>query len=130
MSHLFKIPKPRKSRKSPKDPNVNSLRLVEVHSNIDPQKVEVLLASGDEQGVVKYRLETGMTNPNSKDSSPAVSETDFLIPVHSSNNDVIGDALAYSKVLVGYLKAHKIPGRIREEKEKWFNDQLNQAFRH
>jgi hypothetical protein len=39
------------------DPNSNKLRLVEIHRNADPQKVDVVLSDGLEQGSVKFRLE-------------------------------------------------------------------------
>jgi hypothetical protein len=39
------------------DPNPNNLRLVEIHKNADPLKAEVVLSSGAEKGVVKFRLE-------------------------------------------------------------------------
>jgi hypothetical protein len=39
------------------DPNANNLRLVEIHKNADPQKADVVLSNGAEQGSVKFRLE-------------------------------------------------------------------------
>jgi hypothetical protein len=39
------------------DPNSNKLRLVEIHRNADPQKADVVLSDGLEQGSVKFRLE-------------------------------------------------------------------------
>jgi hypothetical protein len=39
------------------DPNANNLRLVAVHRNADPQKADVVLSNGAEQGSVKFRLE-------------------------------------------------------------------------
>jgi hypothetical protein len=39
------------------DPNPNNLRLVEIHKNADPLKADVVLSSGAEKGVVKFRLE-------------------------------------------------------------------------
>jgi hypothetical protein len=39
------------------DPNANNLRLVEIHRNSDPQKAEVVLSNGPEQGSVKFRLD-------------------------------------------------------------------------
>jgi hypothetical protein len=35
-----------------------------------------------------------------------------LIP----NEDIVDNALAYSKLLIPFLKTHTIPGRIQEEK--------------
>jgi hypothetical protein len=39
------------------DPNPNHLRLVEIHKSPDPQKAEVVLSNGTEQGSVKFRLD-------------------------------------------------------------------------
>jgi hypothetical protein len=39
------------------DPNANNLRLVAVHRSADPQKADVVLSNGAEQGSVKFRLE-------------------------------------------------------------------------
>jgi hypothetical protein len=38
-------------------PNQNSLRLIEFHSNSDPKLVEAVVSNGKEQGVVKFRFD-------------------------------------------------------------------------
>ena len=48
-----------------------------------------------------------IAQPTDSDSPPAV-----LIP----NEDIVDNALAYSKLLIPFLKTHKIPGRIQEER--------------
>ncbi len=45
------------------DPNSNNLRLVEIHRNADPQKADVVLSNGAEQGSVKFRLEMPAVGP-------------------------------------------------------------------
>ncbi len=45
-------------QKITKDPNSNSIRLVEIHKAADPKDAEVVLSNGTEQGSVKFRLET------------------------------------------------------------------------
>jgi hypothetical protein len=42
------------------DPNPNSLRLVTINKNADPQKADAVLSNGTEQGSVKFRLDMPM----------------------------------------------------------------------
>ena len=52
------------------DPNPNNLKLVEIHKNPDPQKAEVVLSNGAEQGSVKFRLETPPASPQVDGGQP------------------------------------------------------------
>ncbi len=45
------------------DPNQNKLRLIVIHKNADPNKAEVVLSNGAEQGSVKFRLEVPIASP-------------------------------------------------------------------
>jgi hypothetical protein len=51
-------------------PNANSLRLVEIHRNADPQKADVILSNGTEQGAVKFRLEAPAAAPQVSNVQP------------------------------------------------------------
>src|SRR6266436_6026520 len=44
-------------QKVTREPNADNLKLVEVHVNPDPRKVEVVLSHGAEKGIVKFRTE-------------------------------------------------------------------------
>ncbi len=52
------------------DPNPNNLKLVEIHKNPDPQKAEVVLSNGAEQGSVKFRLEAPPASPQVEGGQP------------------------------------------------------------
>jgi hypothetical protein len=45
-------------QKVTREPNADNLKLVEVHGNPDPRKVEVVLSHGAEKGIVKFRTES------------------------------------------------------------------------
>jgi hypothetical protein len=45
-------------QKVTREPNADNLKLLEVHVDPDPRKVEVRLSNGAEQGVVKFRTES------------------------------------------------------------------------
>ena len=52
------------------DPNPNNLKLVEIHKNPDPQKAEVVLSNGAEQGSVKFRLDAPPASPQAEGGQP------------------------------------------------------------
>jgi hypothetical protein len=45
-------------QKITKDPNSNNLRLVAIHKAADPKDADVVLSNGNEEGPVKFRLES------------------------------------------------------------------------
>jgi hypothetical protein len=45
-------------QKVTREPNADNLKLLQVHVNPDPRKVEVILSHGTEQGAVKFRTES------------------------------------------------------------------------
>jgi len=45
-------------QKITKDPNSNNLRLVAIHKAADPKDADAVLSNGNEEGSVKFRLET------------------------------------------------------------------------
>src|SRR6202047_2133859 len=68
-------------QKITKDPNSNNFRLVAIHKAADPKDADVVLSNGNEEGPVKFRLETVTAGP------PQVSQPQ-PIPTVSAPNQV------------------------------------------
>ena len=63
-------------QKITKDPNSNNFRLVAIHKAADPKDADVVLSNGNEEGPVKFRLETVTAGPpqvNQPQPMPTVS---------------------------------------------------------
>jgi hypothetical protein len=57
-------------QKVTKAPNEHHLRLVSIHRDADPEKEEFVLSDGNEQGVVKFRANTGATAGQNQAGAP------------------------------------------------------------
>jgi hypothetical protein len=68
-------------QKITKDPNSNNFRLVAIHKAADPKDADAVLSNGNEEGPVKFRLETVTAGP------PQVSQPQPM-PTASAPNQV------------------------------------------
>ena len=57
-------------QKVTKAPNEHHLRLVSIHRDADPEKEDVVLSDGNDQGVVKFRTNVGATGGQNQAGAP------------------------------------------------------------
>jgi hypothetical protein len=69
-------------QKITKDPNSNNLRLVAIHKAADPKDADAVLSNGNEEGSVKFRLETVAAGP------PQAGQQQQPIPAAGAPNQV------------------------------------------
>ena len=90
------------------------------HYTISPDdvaKVQAFMKANGYQHVseIPKSVAAVFDSPSAQPTAAPIAPGDFP-PVAVHVGDTVADALAYSKQLIPFLKAHAIPGRVQEEK--------------
>jgi hypothetical protein len=87
------------------EPNLNNLRLIEMHLNLNPRLVEAMISDGNEKGTIKFRFDDQPGSTTTLARVPPANATDARTPALQESVPVVNQGPA-SQVYPGVPRVH------------------------